>query len=77
MEKIDVIKMVIFLKVIFIFNITLIKISVTFFTELRNVIPKFIWKHKRSNIAKASWNKNSKIGGINLVVYISKYTTVP
>ena len=42
------------------------KILMTFFTELEQKISQFIWKHKRSQIAKAVLRKKNGAGGINL-----------
>ena len=43
-----------------------IKIPMTFSIELEQIIPKFIWNHKRSRVAKENLRKRKKAGGTTL-----------
>ena len=64
--RINIVKMTILSNTIYRFNVSLIKLPMAFFTELEKKKSQFIWKHKRSQIAKAVLRKKNGAGGINL-----------
>ena len=64
--RIDIVKIAILLKATYRFNVIPIKLPMTFFTELEQIILKFIWKILKDPEFSTNLEEKEKVGDIIL-----------
>ena len=74
-RKTILLKISILPNLIYVFNVTLIKIPASYFVDINKLILKFMWESKRPRIANTILKEN-KVGGLMPPKFKTYYTAV-
>ena len=75
-RRMNIVKTSILPNVIYRFSTLAIKLPMVFFRELEQIISQFVWKYKKTQIAKAILRKKNGTGRINLPDFRLYYKAV-
>ena len=74
-DRLNIVKMSVLPNLIYRFNMLLSKSAASYFVNINKLIPKFIWRDKRSRITNSILKEKNKVRGLNLSDFKTYYKT--